>query len=111
MFGIERGQKVHDLLPLYRDLLAFSLTDYSSQPFEPRFLNVNQRHHSLAFVETGKNAFHHLMMELFSFDDVGQVYDLANADGKAATTLARHPRDFLTSFYPITPSQLITQYT
>ena len=58
---------------------------------------------SLAFVATGKNEFHHLMMELFSFDDVGQGYDLANADDRVATTLGRHTSDFMTSFYSRTP--------
>jgi 2,3-dihydroxybiphenyl 1,2-dioxygenase len=110
VFGVESAKTVHEMLPFYRDLLGFRLTDYYSQPFEARFLHVNQRHHSLAFVETGKNAFHHLMMELFSFDDVGQGYDLANADGKVATTLGRHTSDFMTSFYSMTPSQFMIEY-
>jgi hypothetical protein len=50
------------------------------------------------------------MMELFSFDDVGQGYDLANADGKVATTLGRHTSDFMTSFYSMTPSQFMIEY-
>jgi 2,3-dihydroxybiphenyl 1,2-dioxygenase len=110
VFGVDRAQTVHEMLAFYRDLLGFRLTDYYSQPFEARFLHVNQRHHSLAFVETGKNAFHHLMIELFSFDDVGQGYDLANADGKVATTLGRHTSDFMTSFYSMTPSQFLIEY-
>jgi 2,3-dihydroxybiphenyl 1,2-dioxygenase len=110
VFGVENAKTVHEMLPFYRDLLGFRLTDYYSQPFEARFLHVNQRHHSLAFVETGKNAFHHLMMELFSFDDIGQGYDLADADGRVATTLGRHTSDFLTSFYSMTPSQFMIEY-
>ena len=110
VFGVDSASTVHKMLPFYRDLLGFRLTDYYSEPFEARFLHVNQRHHSLAFVETGKNAFHHLMMELYSFDDVGQGYDLANADGKVATTLGRHTSDFMTSFYSMTPSQFMIEY-
>jgi len=54
-------------------------------------MNVNERHHSLAFIETGRNAAHHMMIELYSFDDVGQGYDLAQAeDGRVAVTLGRH---------------------
>ncbi len=65
------------VMPFYRDLLGFRLTDYYSHPFEARFLHVNPRHHSLAFIKTGKNAVHHIMMEVFSFDDMGQGYDIA----------------------------------
>ncbi len=110
VFGVESSEIVHRMLPFYRDLLGFRLTDYYSEPFEAKFLHVNQRHHSLAFVEMGKNMFHHLMMELFSFDDVGQGYDLANAEGTVAMTLGRHTSDFLTSFYSWTPSKFMIEY-
>jgi 2,3-dihydroxybiphenyl 1,2-dioxygenase len=110
VFGVESADTVHKMLPFYRDLLGFRLTDYYSEPFEARFLHVNPRHHSLAFVATGKNEFHHLMMELFSFDDVGQGYDLASAEDRIATTLGRHTSDFMTSFYSRTPSQFMIEY-
>ena len=110
VFGVESADTVHKMLPFYQDLLGFRLTDYYSEPFEARFLHVNPRHHSLAFVATGKNEFHHLMMELFSFDDVGQGYDLANADERVATTLGRHTSDFMTSFYSRTPSEFMIEY-
>ena len=68
-------------------------------------MHVNPRHHSLAFIQTGKNAVHHMMMELFSFDDVGQGYDIAlGEEGRVAVTLGRHTSDYLTSFYSWTPS-------
>ena len=71
-------------------------------PFVARFLHLNPRHHSLAFIQTGKNAVHHIMMELFSFDDVGQGYDLAlGEEGRVAATLGRHTSDFITSFYTL----------
>jgi 2,3-dihydroxybiphenyl 1,2-dioxygenase len=110
VFGVESADTVNKMLPFYRDLLGFRLTDFYSEPFEARFLHVNPRHHSLAFVATGKNEFHHLMMELFSFDDVGQGYDLASADDRVATTLGRHTSDFMTSFYSRTPSQFMIEY-
>jgi 2,3-dihydroxybiphenyl 1,2-dioxygenase len=110
VFGVESADTVHRMEPFYRNLLGFRLTDYYSEPFEARFLHINPRHHSLAFVATGKNEFHHLMMELFSFDDIGQGYDLANAEDRVATTLGRHTSDFMTSFYSRTPSQFMIEY-
>src|SRR6202034_4136301 len=65
-------------------------TDYYDHPFVARFLHLNPRHHSLAFIQTGKNAVHHIMMELFSFDDVGQGYDrvwLSKEDNAKARAL------------------------
>jgi hypothetical protein len=51
------------------------------------------------------------MMELFSFDDVGQGYDLALAnEGRVAVTLGRHTSDFITSFYTWTPSAFMVEY-
>jgi len=48
---------------------------------------------------------HHVMMELYSFDDVGQAYDIAlGQEGRVATTLGRHTSDFITSFYSWNPS-------
>ena len=62
-------------------------------------------------VETGKNTIHHLMMELYMLDDVGQAYDLAlGEEGRIATTLGRHTNDFMTSFYANTPSGFFVEY-
>ncbi len=108
---VENTQMIGELTSFYSDLLGFNLTDYYSNPFEARFLHVNRRHHSLAFVGTGKNGFHHLMMELFSFDDVGSGYDIANGrQGCVETTLGRHTSDYLTSFYTGTPSKFMVEY-
>ena len=36
-------------------------------------------------IETGRSGIHHIMMELYSLDDVGQAYDLACAEpGRAS---------------------------
>jgi 2,3-dihydroxybiphenyl 1,2-dioxygenase len=111
VFNVDSAHTVSQLMAFYSDLLGFRLTDYYSHPFEARFLHVNQRHHSLAFVQSGKNSFHHLMMELFSFDDVGQAYDIAHVEeGRVATTMGRHTSDFLTSFYAWTPSRFMVEY-
>ncbi len=111
VFNAATGEAVRDMMAFYSDILGFHLTDYYSHPFEARFLHVNGRHHSLAFVQTGQNSFHHLMMELFSFDDVGQAYDIAGCEeGRIATTLGRHTSDFMTSFYAWTPSRFMVEY-
>jgi 2,3-dihydroxybiphenyl 1,2-dioxygenase len=104
-------ERVDAVMPFYRDLLGFRLSDYYFRPFTAYFMHVNPRHHSLAFVQSGKNAVHHMMMELFSFDDVGQGYDIAQAqDDRVAVTLGRHTSDYLTSFYSWTPSAFMVEY-
>ena len=51
------------------------------------------------------------MMELFSFDDVGQGYDIAlGEEGRVGVTLGRHTSDFITSFYSWTPSAFMVEY-
>jgi len=96
--------RIEAVLPFYRDFLGFRLSDWMERPFRAAFLHVNPRHHSLALLETGKAGLHHLMMELFHLDDVGQGYDLALAEpGRIATTLGRHTNDYMTSFYARTP--------
>jgi catechol 2,3-dioxygenase-like lactoylglutathione lyase family enzyme len=99
-----------EMVSFYRDLLGFRLTDYYSAPFKATFMHLNPRHHSLAFIETGKNAVHHMMMELYSFDDVGQGYDIAQGEDRVATTLGRHTSDYITSFYSWTPSNFMVEY-
>ena len=105
---VERAAPV---LAFYRDLLGFGVSDYVTHPFTAWFLHVNGRHHSLALIETGSAGLHHLMLELFSLDDVGQGYDLAQLeDGRVATTLGRHTNDYMTSFYARTPGGFLVEY-
>ena len=102
---------INDVLPFYRDLLGFHLSDYMVRPFNAYFFHANPRHHSIAFIETGRNATHHLMVELFSLDDVGQCYDLALGEkGRIGTTLGRHINDEVTSFYSNSPSGFMVEY-
>lgn len=103
--------RMEAVLPFYRDLLGFRVSDYVTNPFHAYFLHVNSRHHSLALIETGQAGLHHLMMELLNLDDVGQGYDLAmGEEGRVATSLGRHTNDFMTSFYARTPGGFMVEY-
>jgi 2,3-dihydroxybiphenyl 1,2-dioxygenase len=104
-------ESIELLLPFYRDILGFRLSDYTRKPFKAFFFHLNPRHHSFAMVETGKTGLHHLMMELYMLDDVGQAYDLAQGQpGSVATTLGRHTNDLMTSFYARSPSGFLVEY-
>jgi len=94
----------------YTQLLGFKLSDYMTKPFRAMFFHINARHHSLALIEWPQQSIHHLMLEMFSLDDVGQGYDLALREaGRIATTLGRHSNDFMTSFYSNSPSGFLVE--
>jgi 2,3-dihydroxybiphenyl 1,2-dioxygenase len=99
-------------LAFYRDLLGFRISDFMRQgPVNACFLHVNARHHSLALFQHPRLGLHHLMMELFSLDDVGQGYDVARgSEERVAVTLGRHHNDYMTSFYMRTPSNFLIEY-
>jgi catechol 2,3-dioxygenase-like lactoylglutathione lyase family enzyme len=104
-------ERIDRVVPFYQDLLGFRLSDYTLRPFKAYFFHLNPRHHSFAVIETGTNSVHHMMVELFMLDDVGQAYDLALGDpGRIATTFGRHSNDFMTSFYAHTPSGFFVEY-
>ncbi len=93
------------LVPFYRDLLDFRISDYGLEPMPLYFFHVNGRHHSFALIGSGKAGFHHFMVEYASLDDVGQGYDLAlDREDGIAYTLGRHTNDWITSFYANSPS-------
>src|ERR1700732_812365 len=101
---------IQAVMPFYVDVLGLALSDYSERPFPPYFFHINARHHSLALIETGRNGMHHLMVELFSLDDVGQSYDVALSQAdRIGVTLARHTNDLMTSFYAKTPSSFMVE--
>ncbi len=100
---------IDPVMAFYVDVLGFRLSDYIEKPFRAYFFHVNPRHHSLALIETGKNGMHHLMVELFSLDDVGQSYDVALAEERVNVTLGRHTNDLMTSFYAKTPSSFMVE--
>src|SRR6516165_9533169 len=79
---------IEPVMAFYVDVLGFRLSDYIEKPFRAYFFHVNPRHHSLALIETGNSGMHHLMVELFSLDDVGQAYDIAlNEPDRIGVTL------------------------
>jgi len=110
VLNVDTADTIERMTSFYCDTLGFRLTDYYSHPFIARFLHINPRHHSIAFVQSGNNEVHHVMMELFSFDDVGQGYDLALNEDRVAVTLGRHTSDYITSFYSATPSAFMVEY-
>jgi len=103
-------ERIDAVMSFYVDLLGFGLSDYMDKPFRAYFFHINARHHSLALIETGTNGMHHLMVELFSLDDVGQSYDVAQAgESRVNVTLGRHTNDLMTSFYARTPSSFMVE--
>ena len=103
-------ENIDAVMPFYVDVLGFGLSDYILKPFRAYFFHINARHHSLALIETGKNGMHHLMVELFSLDDVGQSYDVAlTQPERVSVTLGRHTNDLMTSFYARTPSSFMVE--
>jgi 2,3-dihydroxybiphenyl 1,2-dioxygenase len=103
-------ENIDAMMPFYVDLLGFGLSDYMQRPFRAYFFHINARHHSLALIETGRNGMHHLMVELFSLDDVGQSYDVAlSQQDRVNVTLGRHTNDLMTSFYARTPSSFMIE--
>jgi 2,3-dihydroxybiphenyl 1,2-dioxygenase len=105
------AERLDEVLPFYQDILGFRPSDYILKPFKAYFFHINARHHSLAFIDTGKNGIHHLMMETCFLDDVGQAYDLAlRKPEMIGTTLGRHVNDEVTSFYSWSPSEFLVEY-
>jgi hypothetical protein len=104
-------ERIAEVMAFYQNVLEFKLSDYWLRPFPGYFFHVNPRHHSIAFVESGINMVHHMMIELYSFDDVGQGYDLALGDPeRIGVTLGRHSGDYVTSFYTWNPSGFLVEY-
>jgi 2,3-dihydroxybiphenyl 1,2-dioxygenase len=109
-------ERLDVMLPFYRDVLGFGVSDSMERPFGAVFFHVNPRQHSFAMLETGSNGMHHFMVELCSLDDVGQGYDLAQGDGTDAdpnritATLGRHTNDWMTSFYMRSPAGFQVEY-
>jgi 2,3-dihydroxybiphenyl 1,2-dioxygenase len=103
-------ESIDAMMQFYVDVLGFGLSDYIEKPFRAYFFHINSRHHSLALIETGRNGMHHLMVEMFSLDDVGQCYDIALGEPERVNvTLGRHTNDFMTSFYAKTPSSFMVE--
>jgi 2,3-dihydroxybiphenyl 1,2-dioxygenase len=97
-------------LAFYKDLLGFRISDFMIAPVTAYFMHVNSRHHSVALVGAPVRGMHHLMVEYYHLDDVGQGYDLLHATPeKIVATLGRHPNDLVTSYYMRTPSEIYVE--
>ncbi|WP_325892694.1 VOC family protein [Grimontia sp. NTOU-MAR1] len=98
-------ENIEVMLPFYRDILGFNVSDYGQSPYGMYFFHVNGRHHSFAMIGSGQAGFHHFMVEYQNLDDVGQGYDLAQLrEDSIAYTLGRHTNDYMTSYYGYSPS-------
>ena len=105
-----------EALRFYRDVLGFRLRDSMSMPGEfvgkepgtkvwLRFLGVNQRHHSLAFLPMpNPSRCVHIMFEVEKLDDVGRALErVRKHQAPLSATLGRHMNDEMVSFYVRSP--------
>ena len=105
------GRDVDDARRFYVDVFGMRLSDYAEVPFDAHFFHVNSRHHSFAIIRNDREGLHHVMLELLEFDDVGQTYDLLEANRvRLGASLGRHTNDHMTSFYMFTPSRFMIEY-
>ena len=105
-----------EALRFYRDVLGFRLRDSMSMPgefvgkepgskFWLRFLGVNPRHHSLAFLPMpNPSRCVHIMFEVEKLDDVGRALErVRKHKAPLSATLGRHMNDEMVSFYVKSP--------
>ncbi|HEX7739554.1 MAG TPA: VOC family protein [Marmoricola sp.] len=105
-----------EALRLYTEVLGFRLRDSMSMPGEfvgkepgskvwLRFLGVNPRHHSLAFLPMPNAAkCVHVMLEVDKLDDVGRALErVRKHKAPLSATLGRHMNDEMVSFYVKSP--------
>ncbi len=105
-----------EALHFYRDVLGFRLRDSMSMPGEfvgkepgskiwLRFLGVNPRHHSLAFLPMpNPSKCVHVMLEVDKLDDVGRALERVRKNNTPlSATLGRHMNDEMVSFYVKSP--------
>lgn len=93
--------RFEEMTRLYREVLQFRLSDYTSVPFRVEFLHVNPRHHTVGIAYTGgPRKLYHLMLEYNDFDDLGRAHDIALENPESiGVTFGRHINDHMTSFY------------
>jgi 3,4-dihydroxy-9,10-secoandrosta-1,3,5(10)-triene-9,17-dione 4,5-dioxygenase len=106
-----------EALAFYRDTLGFRLRDSMSMPGEfvgkepgskvwLRFLGVNPRHHSLAFLPMpNPSKCVHIMLEVDELDHVGRALErVRKHKAPLSATLGRHMNDEMISFYVKSPA-------
>lgn len=105
-----------EALDFYANTLGFRLRDSMSMPGEfvgkqpgtkawLRFLGINPRHHSLAFIPMpNPSKCVHIMFEVDELDHVGRALERVRKHGaKLSATLGRHMNDEMISFYVRSP--------
>jgi len=105
-----------EALRFYTEVLGFRLRDSMSMPGEfvgkpagskvwLRFLGVNPRHHSLAFLPMpNPSKCVHIMLEVERLDDVGRALErVRRTKTPLSATLGRHMNDQMVSFYVKSP--------
>lgn len=107
-----------EALRFYADVLGFRLRDSMSMPGEfvgkepgskvwLRFLGVNPRHHSLAFLPmpaASESRCVHIMLEVDELDHVGRALQrVKKHKAPLSATLGRHMNDEMVSFYVKSP--------
>ena len=105
-----------EALRFYTDVLGFRLRDSMSMPGEfvgkepgskvwLRFLGVNPRHHSLAFLPMpNPSKCVHIMLEVDELDHVGRALErVRKHKAPLSATLGRHMNDEMVSFYVRSP--------
>lgn len=105
-----------EALRFYTETLGFRLRDSMSMPGEfvgkepgskvwLRFLGVNPRHHSLAFLPMpNPSRCVHIMFEVERLDDVGRALErVRKHKAPLSATLGRHMNDEMVSFYVRSP--------
>jgi 3,4-dihydroxy-9,10-secoandrosta-1,3,5(10)-triene-9,17-dione 4,5-dioxygenase len=105
-----------EALRFYTETLGFRLRDSMSMPGEfvgkpagskvwLRFLGVNPRHHSLAFLPMpNPSKCVHIMLEVERLDDVGRALErVRRHKAPLSATLGRHMNDQMVSFYVRSP--------
>jgi len=89
----------------FYQMLGFRLSDYMDTPIQALFMHTNARHHSLALLQSPEAKIHHVMIEYLHLDDIGRLYDIAQAEpDRIISSLGRHANDHMLSFYSRTPS-------
>jgi 3,4-dihydroxy-9,10-secoandrosta-1,3,5(10)-triene-9,17-dione 4,5-dioxygenase len=105
-----------EALRFYTETLGFRLRDSMSMPGEfvgkpagskvwLRFLGINPRHHSLAFLPMpNPSKCVHIMFEVERLDDVGRALErVRRHKAPLSATLGRHMNDQMVSFYVKSP--------
>jgi len=105
-----------EALRFYTETLGFRLRDSMSMPGEfvgkppgskvwLRFLGINPRHHSLAFLPMpNPSKCVHIMLEVERLDDVGRALERVRKNkAPLSATLGRHMNDQMVSFYVKSP--------